>query len=440
LNHFIAGLKRVFASTFGPDPILYRLDHGLLDFDERMAMLVQKVVGRRFGDYFFPFVSGVLFSRNVYVWNSKIKKEEGLGRLVLGLGTRAVDRVGSDYPRMVPFSHPLLRPEVTAGQIKKYSQKQVDVLNLRRGVLETIDFPTLLEKGQNPDFFYALSLERDDHLAPPLFTTQNLREGNPIITFENLLGKTPLASLAKKILSRLEAAYGHPVDVEFCWDENKLYLLQCRSLSIRKELDKVVLPEELPADAVLFKSQHSFSNTIVPNLDYIVYVNPRAYDQLETYEEKMKIAHGVHLLNKHLGENRYALMGPGRWGSNDINLGVRVTYADIHRAKLLVEVAFAKEGYTPEVSYGTHFFEDLVEADIAIVPLFPDDPGAVLDESFLIRSENILPTIAPEVQDCAKVVQVIHVPSVRPGQYLQVYLDANTQKGIGFFGPKEEQV
>jgi phosphoenolpyruvate synthase/pyruvate phosphate dikinase len=109
LSNFIIGLKKVFASTFGPDPILYRRDHGLLDYDERMAMVVQKVVGQRFGDYFFPFASGVMFSRNVYVWNPKIKKEEGLVRLVFGLGTRAVDRVGSDYPRMIPLSHPQLR-------------------------------------------------------------------------------------------------------------------------------------------------------------------------------------------------------------------------------------------------------------------------------------------------------------------------------------------
>ena len=143
LSHFIMGLKQVFASTFGPDPILYRRDHGLIDYDERMAMVVQKVVGRRFGDYFFPFASGVMFSRNVYAWNPKIKKEEGLVRLVFGLGTRAVDRVGSDYPRMIPLSHPQLRPEITADRIKKYSQKQVDVLNLKRGVMETVDFKTL---------------------------------------------------------------------------------------------------------------------------------------------------------------------------------------------------------------------------------------------------------------------------------------------------------
>ena len=246
LEAFIGGLKRVFASTFGPDPILYRQDHGLLDFDERMAMVVQKVVGRRWGDYFFPFMSGVLFSRNVYAWNPKIKKEEGLGRLVFGLGTRAVDRVGSDYPRMVPLSHPLLRPEVTASQIKKYSQKQVDVLNLKSGGMETVDFRTLTSKVSHPDLFHAVSVEREGHLSPPLFKVQEIGGGELVLTFENLLVKAPFIHLAKKILSLIETAYGRPVDIEFAWDENKFYLLQCRSLSTRKELDRVEVPENVP--------------------------------------------------------------------------------------------------------------------------------------------------------------------------------------------------
>jgi hypothetical protein len=439
LTHFIRGLKRVFTSTFGPDPILYRMDHGLLDFDERMAMVVQKVVGRRWGDYFFPFVSGVLFSRNVYAWNPKIKKEEGLGRLVLGLGTRAVDRVGSDYPRMVPFSHPRLRPEVTAGQIKKYSQKQVDVLNLKTGQTETVDFRTLKDKTPHPDFFYAVSVDRDGHLAPPMFKTQDLGAGESCLTFENFLEKTPFVGLAKRILSQIESAYGRPVDIEFAWDENKFYLLQCRSLSTRKEIERVKIPEKIPQDKVLFTTQAGLSNSVVPNVEYIVYVNPRAYDLLPTFQEKMEIAGVVNALNKALAEKRYALMGPGRWGSNDINLGVKVTYANINKAKLLVEVAFAKEGYKPEVSYGTHFFQDLVEADIVIVPLFPDDPGVILNEPFLLNSENLLARLAPEVKNCEKVVRVIHVPTVCGGDYLQLYLDVDSQRGVGFFGPREEE-
>jgi hypothetical protein len=437
LTRFIAGLKKVFASIFGPDPILYRRDHGLLDYDERMAMVVQKVVGRRFGDYFFPFASGVMFSRNVYAWNPKIKKEEGLIRLVFGLGTRAVDRVGSDYPRMVPLSHPLLRPEVTAEQIKKYSQKQVDVLNLRKGVMETVDFRTLSSEIDHPDLFYAVSVDREGHLSAPMFKTQDLRTGELCLTFENLLTKSPFVPLAKKVLSKVEAAYGRPVDIEFAWDENKLYILQCRSLSTRKETERVVLPEDIPPERVLFTTHMGLSNSVVQDLEYIVYVNPRAYDALSTYQAKLEIASVVNILNKQLADKRFALMGPGRWGSNDINLGVKVTYANINKAKVIMEIAFAKEGYTPEVSYGTHFFQDLVEADIVIIPLLPDDPGSVFNEDFLLHAPNRLREIAPEVKDCEQVVHVIHVPSVRKGELLQVYLDSNQQKGIGFFGPPE---
>ena len=435
LAEFIQGLKRVFTSTFGPDPILYRLDHGLLDYDERMAMVVQKVVGRRFGDYFFPFVSGVLFSHNVYAWNPKIKKEEGLGRLVFGLGTRAVDRVGSDYPRMVPLSHPLLRPEVTASQIKKYSQRMVDVLNLKKGCFETVDFRTLTAAIRHPDLFYAISIDKDGHLAPPHFRIQDLGQGEPCVTFENLLTRTPFVSLAKKILSKVEAAYGRPVDMEFVWDGEKFFILQCRSLSTRKEMEQVNVPEDIPPDRILFATHAGLTNSIVENLEYVVYVDPRAYDNLPTFEAKMAVAQAVNVLNKQLAGKNFALMGPGRWGSSDINLGVRVTYANINKAKLLMEIAFAKEGYTPEVSYGTHFFQDLVEADIAIVPLFPDDPQAVFNEPFLLHSPNLLAEIAPEAQACRDVVRVIHVPSVCGGQYLHVYLDMSTPKGLGFIGP-----
>ena len=128
-----AGVKTVLASMYGPDPILYRRDHGLLDYNERMAMIVQKVVGRRFGDWFLPFASGVMFSYNSYAWSPKIRKGDGLVRLVFGLGTRAVDRVGGDYPRMIPLSHPGLRPEATPEQVARYSQHMVDAIDLRRG-------------------------------------------------------------------------------------------------------------------------------------------------------------------------------------------------------------------------------------------------------------------------------------------------------------------
>jgi len=211
-----------------------------------------------------------------------------------------------------------------------------------------------------------------------------------------------------------------------------------RSLSIRSEKERVDFPEDIFPDQILFTTPTALSNSVVSNLEYIVYVDPKAYDRLSTYEQKMKIAEIVNLLNKTLSEKRYALMGPGRWGSNDINLGVRVTYSNINKTRVLVEIAFAKNGSTPEVSYGTHFFQDLVEADIAIVPLYPDDPGSVFNEEFLLNSPNLLRKILPEERELEEVVRVIHVPSVVSGQYLQVYLSSQQQKGIGLFSPFQE--
>ncbi len=132
-------------------------------------------------------------------------------------------------------------------------------------------------------------------------------------------------------------------------------------------------------------------------------------------------------------------MGPGRWGSNDINLGVRVSYSDINSTRLLVEIAFARDGYTPEVSYGTHFFQDLVEADIAIMPLYPDTPGSMLNEEFLLGSRNTIGDIEPGAVDMQDVIHVMHVPSVRDGKLLHVFLDGESQQGMGMFGPAAAQ-
>jgi hypothetical protein len=438
LKNFIWAVKEVFASIFGPDPILYRRDHGLLDFNEQMAMVVQKVVGRRFGDYFFPAAAGVMFSRNFYTWNPKIDKEQGLVRLVFGLGTRAVDRVGSDYPRMIPLSHPQLRPEVTAEQITKYSQKHVDVINLKKGGLETIDFRSLVSEIDHPDLFSSVSVLKDGHLAPPMFRTEDLKQGELSLTFDNLLTKTPFVPVVKEVLTRVEKAYGRPIDMEFAWDGEQLYILQCRPLSTRKETGQVKIPTDIPEDRLLFTVKDGLSNSITQNLEYVVYVDPKAYDSLPTFDAKMKIARVVNLLNKQLADKRFVLMGPGRWGSNDINLGVRVTYGDINKAKVLVEIAFAREGYTPEVSYGTHFFQDLVEADIAMIPLYPDTPGTIFREDFFVNVDNVLKKLVPEVKGSENVVHVIHVPSVRKDHFLHIYLDGYGQKGLGFFGPKQE--
>jgi hypothetical protein len=177
------------------------------------------------------------------------------------------------------------------------------------------------------------------------------------------------------------------------------------------------------------------SSTIIPDIEYIVYVCPRCYGKLSTYDEKFAIGRVISRLNTLLKDKRFALFGPGRWGSNDINLGVRVGYEDINHTLILGEVAFARENYTPEVSFGTHFFNDLVEAQIAPVAIFPDQTDTIFNEKFFMESSNQLSLLAAEFELHQTVVHVVHVPSSAEGRLLQVYQNNEAQKGIGFLGP-----
>ncbi|MBW2067217.1 MAG: hypothetical protein JRJ03_20110, partial [Deltaproteobacteria bacterium] len=144
---------------------------------------------------------------------------------------------------------------------------------------------------------------------------------NPCVTFDNFIRKSPFIGLIKKILRSLEDAYGRPIDMEFAWDQGKLYLLQCRTLSMPEGVEVVELPEDIPEEHVIFTNNRILSNSITRDIEYVVYVDPKAYANLGSYEEKLRIGSVVSQLNRKLAGKRYGLFGPGRWGSNDINLG-----------------------------------------------------------------------------------------------------------------------
>jgi len=436
----VRAYKQVFVSVFSPGAILYRRDHDLLDYDERMSVLVQKVVGRRFGEYFYPFAAGVAFSQNMHLWTPRIRREEGLVRIVLGLGTRAVDRVEPDYPRMIALSHPTLRPEVAVQQVMKYSQRMVDVLNLRTRRLETIPYHDLLEASPHPEAHLALSIEEGDHLSPQLFRGQPIPLERSCVTFDGFFAQTPFVELMRKILRKLETAYGRPVDLEFAWDQDRLYLLQCRSLAAREDIGQVTVPHDIAPDAILFTNHRAVGNCVTLDIEYVVYVDPKAYQKLSGYEEKVAVGRVVGRLNRLLKAERYALFGPSRWGTNDINIGVKVGYEDINHALILGEIAFEEGGVTPEVSYGTHFFNDLVEARITPVAVFPDEPATLFDEEFFSKSPSILSSLVPDFSLPSEAVKVIHVPTCRNGQVLHIYQDSRNQEGIGFFGPRTADV
>jgi hypothetical protein len=156
LQALVHAIAQIYSSTLRPDALLYRRNKGLQDYDERMAILVQAVQGETYGQYFFPLGAGVAFSRNLYRWAPQIRKEDGFVRLVWGLGTRAMERVGNDYPHLVALSHPTLQPDDTPEAIHYYSQHLIDLIDLGENRVKTMpvhdvirpDYPALRSVAQ----------------------------------------------------------------------------------------------------------------------------------------------------------------------------------------------------------------------------------------------------------------------------------------------------
>lgn len=433
LKALLGAIAAVFASALGPDPLLYRREHDLIDYDEDMAVLIQKVVGTRFGPYFAPAFAGVAFSRNEYRWSPRIKREDGLMRIVAGLGTRAVDRIGAEFPRMVALGMPTLRHESSVPEIKAHAQRTLDVINLDKNRLETIGVEQMLKHaGDYPLLDRLVSISKEGMLAPPTGTFIDAPASQIYITFDKLMAEGAFPSQMRNMLRKLEAAYGYPVDVEFAHDGERCYLLQCRTLSQGKEIGPIRIPTDVAAERTVFSASRFVRTGLVENVAYIVYVDGHAYDALPTRNQRTNVARVIGRINEALARQPFILMGPGRWGSNDIRLGVPVSYADINKAKMLIEVAYERDGYVPEVSYGTHFFQDLVEAEIAYLPLYPNDRRNRFNETFLHDAPNSLLDLVPDAKEMAEVIRVIDVPAITGGRLLRVVMDGDEDKALAF--------
>ena len=222
-------IAEVYASVFGPDPIEYRARRGFLDLHEEMAILIQEVVGRKIGPYFLPVFSGVAFCNNELRWSPRIRREDGLLRLVMGLGTRAVDRLGDDYPVLVAPGQPGLRLHQTRDEAVYYSPKKIDVIDLQSGGFETVDVSTFLAAhGERmPMLRQLISFAGHDRLRRPVGLIDLTKE-TAVVTFEGLIADTPFLGRMRSLLQLLREAMGTPADLEFAHDGEHLYLLQCR--------------------------------------------------------------------------------------------------------------------------------------------------------------------------------------------------------------------
>ena len=233
------------------------------------------------------------------------------------------------------------------------------------------------------------------------------------------------------MLFELSEAYGGPVDIEFASDGNKLYLLQCRPQS-QAEVDEVInIPNNIIEEHKIFSANKFVSNGLIDNIDFVVYVDHEGYSSLETEEDMRYIGKIVSKLNQMLPEKKFILIGPGRWGSKgDIKLGVPINYSDINRTALLVEYAKKKSDYVPELSFGTHFFQDLVEANIKYLPLYPDE-GNLFNDKFFNKTPNSLKNFIDVPDKLLNIVKLIQVNYFLNNGKMMIYMNGENSEAVG---------
>jgi len=444
LDALMDAIAEVYASTFAPDPIQYRAERNLLDFQEGMGVLIQEVVGTQVGDdHFLPAFAGVAFSYNEFRWSPRISREDGLVRLVPGLGTRAVDRLGDDYPILVSPGQPGLRANATPEEVVRYAPRYMDVINLRTNEFETVDVAEFLRRVGDamPAVEQLVSVYRDGNLRQPMRGSIDFERDDLVVAFEGLLGRTPFVKQIEALLNLIQRELKHPVDIEFASDGTDLYLLQCRAQAPAKYAKPAPIPRDIPHSRLVFSANRYVSNGTVPNITHIVYVDPEQYARLGSREELLAVGRAVGKLNKLLPKRQFILMGPGRWGSRgDVKLGVPVTYSDISNTAMLIEIARKTGDYTPDLSFGTHFFQDLVEAEIRYLPLYPDEEEVAFNEAFLTRTPNLLAELAPNFESLSDTVRVIDVPSAADGQVLYVLMNADLDEAVAVLTEPAEYV
>ncbi|MFL7839401.1 MAG: PEP/pyruvate-binding domain-containing protein [Candidatus Promineifilaceae bacterium] len=441
LEELLNGIRRIYASLSNPDALLYRKKHDLLDYDERMCVIIQPVLGDPYGHYLLPSISGVAYSHNPYLWNPNIRRDDGFMRLVWGLGTRAVNRADNDYPRLVALSHPQMRPDPSVQAIRQYSQHLVDVLDLDSNTFETLHIDEVLGPDY-PNLNLIASIDRGDYLQDIMAGGFLGEDDDLVITFNKLTEDKRFVKLMRMALFHLERSYGQPVDVEFIVEiipnqprrDYQLHILQCRPLSQQTEHLVVSIPEDIPEEDILFETNWLVSDGKTENIRYVVFIDPVAYKQVPDLVIKRELGRAVCRLNQKLKDENFILMGPGRWGSSNLDLGVHVTYGDIYNTKALVEIGISEGGSHPELSLGTHFFNDLVESRILALALWPDEEHSEINWSFFRDSANSLAELVPEDKNLEAYLRVIDIAAVSNGRLLHLYMDGDQERAVAYLG------
>jgi hypothetical protein len=360
---------------------------------------------------------------------------------VWGLGTRAVERVGNDYPRLIALSHPLLRPSSDPKSIRRYSQQFVDLIDLDGNEFATLPIHSVLNSDY-PPLRYLAQTEEDGYYISLKSRIINGDVNKLVLTFDELLRRTPFADRMRTILGVLEKGYRSPVDVEFCLSihvhadgssDLVITLLQCRPQSHLADTGSATLPQDISLEKTLFSTHFMVPRGRIGNIEFVLFVPPEKYFALPTRNLRARLARTIGRLNAALEKNNFICIGPGRWGSSNSDLGVPINYGDIYHTRALVELAGQGFGLPPEPSLGTHFFQDLLESQIYPLAIYLDDPANVFCRDCLNDAPDRAAEYIEVPIEIAEALKLVRVSDIQPGHSLQLVMDDDSNQALAYF-------
>jgi len=413
LSNLMDAVRTVYASTMNRDAVSYRIQRGLFYQDEQMALLIQRVSGSFYNNLYYPHIAGVGYSYNPFVWNTKIDPQKGLLRIVFGLGTRAVDRHDDDYTRIIALNEPLLRPEVTYDEVKKYSQKNIDVLDLSEQKLCSKKFEHVAETLNDIPIHLVASKDTEMERRAKEMNVKNYFPW--ILSFKHLITQSNFMKEMEEMLSIIQNAYNYPVDIEFSANfltENdyRINLLQCRPFQVEGKLKDVTLPKETDPEKILLRSKGPIigQNTI-SEIDTLIYIRPDEYSKLPM-SKRYAVARLVgELANGKKSDAHIMVMGPGRWGTKMPSLGIPVSFSEIQNVTAICEIVKMHKGLIPDISLGTHFFNDLVEMNILYITIAPDKNKTCYNEDLILSFPNSIDQLLPDYTEWSTVIHIIDI-------------------------------
>jgi hypothetical protein len=367
LKQLSEAIKLVFSSIYSRNARTYFEAINYKVEQEKMAVIIQEVVGNRFEDAFYPHISGAAQSFNFYPF-AHMTPQDGFAVMAVGLGQYVVEgdiafRFSPAYPSIDIISHKDLYKN---SQVRFYAvdmaKKELNLLEGENAGLITLDISQAEEHGTLKHSASVLDLDNDT-IIPGLDIP-----GPRVINFADILkyDYLPLASTLKIVLDVVTEAFGTSVEIEFAVDLTKdktgnasFYLLQIKPL-VGSGASYSIDPESINNKDLILLTRKSMGNGVVNNITDVIYVEPEGFDNMLTNE----MASEIDLLNeKMMKENRrYVLIGPGRWGTKDKFLGIPVVWPQISNAKVIVEVSLPD--FHLDASLGSHFFHNVTSMNV----------------------------------------------------------------------------